>query len=390
MPTIDRETHAQWLMTLTAIPTASGREHRVCEWIGRWVNERRDLSLSRDPAGNLVVGRAAGTGAADKPALFITAHLDHPAFVVERIVGPGTVEAGFRGGVLTPYFKDAPVVLFAEARGDCAVRARVIETTAGEPWRRCVIELDDEQTLDGAGLVLGDIGRWDLPDPRIEGDRVMTHACDDLAAAAAALAAMDVLRCDPEAGHVRLLFTRAEEVGFVGAIAACKHGTMPVGCRVIALENSRSFPTDSPIGAGPIVRVGDRISTFSPALTSSVAKVAERLAVEKRTGSPAFRWQRKLMPGGACEASAYQAYGYEATCVCLPLGNYHNMSNLSAVQAEEPDAVANARAGHEEISLSDFHGLVELLVACGTVLGPAEPLVDRMDKLYAERRGVLE
>ena len=37
------------------------------------------------------------------------------------------------------------------------------------------------------------------------------------------------------------------------------------------------------------------------------------------------------MPGGACEATAFSAYGYESTCLCLPLGNYHNMHDIDVV-----------------------------------------------------------
>ena len=98
---------------------------------------------------------------------------------------------------------------------------------------------------------------------------------------------------------------------------------MPRGSRVIALENSRSFP-DSPIGGGPIVRVGDRLSIFTPWLTNACAKRAEELAgapaqpTASQTAASAagkMRWQRKLMAGGACEASVFCAYGYDATCL---------------------------------------------------------------------------
>src|SRR5690606_37731588 len=103
------------------------------------------------------------------------------------------------------------------------------------------------------------------------------------------------------------------------------------GSRLIALENSRAFP-DSPIHAGPIVRVGDRVSVFSPELTGAVAQVAQTIAggpatptaSQKQSDMPTWKWQRKLMAGGACEASVFCAMGYQATCVCLPLGNYHN------------------------------------------------------------------
>jgi len=389
MDTTERKTHERWLLEITSIPTASGREHRVIRWIESWVRERPGVSITKDAAGNLVIGRTDGpdSDAALARPLMITAHLDHPAFVVERIIGPGTIGAGFRGGVLNPYFKEAPVVLFAEARADAPVRGKVTSSTAQEPYRQCVVELEGDATVESSGLAIGDVGRWDLPPAHITDGIAHTHACDDLAALAAALAAFDAMLSNPAAAHVQLLFTRAEEIGFVGAIAACKHGTIPKDARVLALENSRSFPHDSPIGAGPIVRVGDRISTFSPTLTAAVAKCAENLAKSREATGRKFRWQRKLMPGGACEASAFQAYGYSATCICLPLGNYHNMADLAAVQAATntaPPAVAR-----EYISIADYHAMVDLLVACGERLSDAAGPGELIEKLWNQGKNVL-
>ena len=72
----------------------------------------------------------------------------------------------------------------------------------------------------GAPLIPGDLGTWDLPDASVDEDGLVhTPACDDLAALSAALEALDELA---SADHVRLLLTRAEEVGFVGATAACR------------------------------------------------------------------------------------------------------------------------------------------------------------------------
>ena len=186
-----------------------------------------------------------------------------------------------------------------------------------DPDRPVVAILDDP--LD-AERVTQRIATWALPEPEIEGDTLRTNACDDLAALCASLEAFDELvreDAEPLPAPVRLLFTRAEEIGFLGAIAACREGTIEAGARVIALENSRSYPQDSPIGGGPILRVGDRLSTFDPALTSAGAGSSSRggrLAKEDEF----FVWQRKLMPGGACERDGNGAYGYSATCLCLP------------------------------------------------------------------------
>ena len=145
------------------------------------------------------------------------------------------------------------------------------------------------------------------------------------------------------------------------------------------------------------MRVGDRLSVFDPALTAAVAKCAETIAgvpasptaSQKQADlKSAWRWQRKLMAGGACEATVFCAHGYQATCLFLPLGNYHNMADLSAVQAGTNES--RPRVGREHIALSDYHGLIDLLIACGTSLPEASPITERLDKLWDERKGVLE
>jgi len=404
IPPERRETHRRWLMDLTDIPTAAGREHRVIAWVRRWVGERPELGLETDPAGNLTIGFAeelASKAHASEPSpTYLTAHLDHPAFVVERAIGPSTLELTFRGGVMDDYFERARITLHNDD-GTASPGAIVERDGPQDPFKRFIAELDEP----AASAAPGDIATWALPGPEIVDGRLHAGACDDLAAVVAALAALDERRLaraesgetdtrDPAPDDLRVLLTRAEEIGFIGAIGACRHATMPASSRVIALENSRAMP-EAPIGAGPIVRVGDRISVFSPGLTSSIHKRAEEIAggptpsaSQKLSEAPTWRWQRKLMAGGACEASVFCAFGYEATCLCLPLGNYHNMGDLDAVQAgTNTDPPTPAR---EVIALDDFYGLVDLLVACAQRLPPATALRDRLDALWEQRRAVLD
>jgi len=359
-------------MALTSIPTAAGREHRVIRWVDDWIKARKNLTLRRDRYGNMLISRK-GVKRTSRPLLF-TAHLDHPAFVITKVVDGRTLEAEFRGGVRPPYFPKARVVVYdhteATHRGTIALHA------TGKIFDHVVIRLAKATNT----IAAHDIAMWDLNAARVTKGLMQAPACDDLAGVAAALSAMDVLRAARSAGDVRVLLTRAEEVGFIGAIAACRTGLIPRRSKVIALENSRSFP-DSPIGSGPIVRVGDRISVFHHGLTFEVSKIA--MGLEKvRKG---FKWQRKLMAGGACEATTFQAFGYEAVCLCLPLGNYHNMANLAAVI--EGKTGAKAAIGPEFVAVADFHGLVELLVECGRVLTkPRRTGDDSADGASAIRR----
>lgn len=387
----ERATHLSWLSQLTQTPTAAGKEWRVRRWIEKWMAERADLALERDEHGNLTIRFREVTGGGPRPVYF-TAHLDHPAFVVERVVGPGTLELSFRGGVMDEYFAQAGVTIWNE-RDEFA-----FATLDGEapgpagPFKHYLAHLDSATT---AHVEVGDVGVWRLPKAEVIGEEFHTLACDDLAGLAAALAALDVLRRErPRNADVRVLCTRAEEIGFIGAIGACRAGTMPKDARVIALENSRSF-AESPIGGGPIVRVGDRLSVFSPTLTDAIAHRAEEIAggpasvtaSQKQKDLPEWKWQRKLMAGGACEASVYFNAGYEATCVCLPLGNYHNMADLAAVQAGTN--TTPPRVGREYIGVRDYHGLVDLLVACGVHLPEGGGMEARLEKLWRERAHVL-
>ena len=335
-------------MALTGIPTAAGREDRVVEWVTEWV-QRRNLDLRRDGAGNLVI--TVRRASASARPIFITAHLDHPAFVVRRCLDERTVELEFRGGVHDPYFKDAVIEIFDGA----GMRHRAAVTRLdphARPFKRVVASLRKP-----APVSRGDVGRWALrgrgAKPTIAGNHLYAPACDDLAGVAAALCTLDVLRTHRGGSRVGVLLTRAEEVGFLGAIAACKSRTVPRQARLICLENSRSYP-ESPIDAGPILRVGDKLSVFSPALTNRLSL----MLTEYQRDNPRFKAQRKLMSGGTCEASTFSAYGYESTCLCLPMGNYHNMVDIDGVLA----GARPARTGPEYISMADFHGLVELLV----------------------------
>ena len=384
----ERRRHERIAVELTSLPTAAGREWRVQAYLDAWLKARsRSLDWKRDADGNLLVTRKTrGRRRGGPKPLLITAHLDHPAFVVTGIAEDGrTIDAQFRGGVHDPYFEDARVEFLD--RDDTAVRGRIVELRQADdacPFKTVTVRLARRHP----GLALGDVGRWAFPAPRIAGKggrRVLrTHACDDLAAAAAALCAFDRIRTRKGQEHVGLLFTVAEEVGFVGAIGAATNGLVPRNARLVCLENSRSFP-ESPIHGGPIVRVGDRMTVFSPDLTNDISS----LCMEHEKAQPGFTWQRKLMPGGACEATAFASFGYASTCLCLPLGNYHNMQDIDGVQAGDRPA----KVGQEFIGIDDYHGLVEMLELVAERLdapGAASPLARRLRKLRARHAFVLD
>ena len=348
-----RARHLQWLKDITALPTAAGHEDRVIAWVEHWVARRKNLALRRDLAGNVIIERARRPARGGPRPVYITAHLDHPAFVVTSVIDARTIELEFRGGVHDPYF-DRAAIEVVDGR-DAVCRARIVELDGkARPFKRVRAMLEESHDR----IRPGDIGRWAFPEQGnasvIDAQGILhAPACDDLAAVAAALSMLDVLRPRTGMSHVGVLLTRAEEVGFIGAIAACKLRSVPKSSRMICLENSRSF-AESPIGGGPIVRVGDRMSVFDPRLTNRISLIM----FEHEKKNPQFKWQRKLMAGGRCEATTFSSYGYESTCLCLPLGNYHNMQEIDGVAAGKRPA----RVGPEHIAVADYHGLIEMLI----------------------------
>jgi endoglucanase len=366
------ERHETILKELTSLPTGAGLESRVIKWIERWAKRRKAVTLTRDTLGNLTIKRK---GARSKKPIYFTAHLDHPAFAVTDVLDHGkTIQAEFRGGVHDAYFEGSPVSLHLEGV-EKSLPGKVISLDrkrGGELFQLATIELKRPAPVSPGSLVT-----WALPKPKVAKGLLHAPLCDDLAAAAAAICAFERLLAKPEGvGDVRLLFTLCEEVGFIGAIGVAKAGGVPKDATLICLENSKSM-VESPIGDGPIIRVGDRISIFDPELTARLVAVAEALGKDDE----GFQFQRKLMPGGACEATAFRAYGYLSSCICLPLGNYHNMDE------------ANERIAPEIISIDDYHMLVRLLEAVGRSLPTTraqQDLVKRLDGLFDRRRGLLD
>ena len=347
--------HRRVLHDMLSIPTAPFAEHKVIEYIERFCGKRKHLKLTRDRAGNVLVRVRIGRRVVRRPVC-ITAHLDHPGFVADRMTGEGRLRAFWRGGVPRQYFVGAKVRFDVDGEW---VHGVIRSVTPREKRRNRVDTAVVEVPRD---VPTGAVGMWDLPDPIVRGTRIYARGCDDLAGASAMLCAIDELVRYGKSCDAYFLFTRAEEVGFVGAIVACRLKTIPAKCFVVAMETSSERPF-AKMGDGPILRVGDKVSTFTHAATAYCHRIARELArADKR-----FKYQRKLMDGGTCESSAYCTLGYEATGLCVALGNYHNVD------------AKRKKLAPEYIDLDDFDNVVKWFVELA-----------RAPRPYTGRDGVLD
>lgn len=348
----------KWLAELTGLPTASGIEDAVVDWVTTWVRRRDDLSLKRDSGGNVQITQK---GRKSKPPVLAVAHMDHPAFVVTD--ADGSFE--FRGAVDAAYFENARIDIVSRLDG---------------PTGR-VTTYDPETSTGRAHFVgqvrSGDIGMWRFRSTGQKRGLFRAPACDDLAGAAAALAALDRARRRKDLRHFGVMLTRAEEVGLVGAIHAAKHQTIPEDARLLSIETSPELP-NARIGDGPIIRIGDRATIFDPGMSNRISRAAQDAGLTH---------QRKLMDGGGCEATAFGVYGYQTTGLCVALGNHHNRGNLADVTAGDRSAAVPML---EEISIDDFYGLVDLLLVAAEAVDIEDPIVSRLDAAYESSRHFLQ
>ena len=303
------------------------------------------LTAETDGFGN-IIAKIPGSDPSATP-IALVAHMDHPGF--EAVAAHGDfVVASALGGVPAGAFADGvPVQIILE--DGWRLSGSIAGRHGDESQRQVLISLDQPQPLEFPRPVV-----FDLTSFQIDGDFIHMRAADDLAGCASILAALSALASlsdmrdtNPELqplGDVYGVFTRAEEVGLVGARLMAEAGTLPANTLVVSAESSRTLP-GAEMGGGPVIRVGDAGLTFNADAESALIKAKETLQ-ERPEG---FKSQRQLMSGGVCEASAFALHGYKTTGMAFPLGNYHNGAPGDAI-------------GAEYIHKDDFIGGVELMM----------------------------
>lgn len=327
------------LHDVCSLPTAPFVEQRVVDYLRAFVSKRKRLKITSDRFGNLLITLSGKNPRL--PRWIFTAHMDHPGFVSEGMTDSKTLRAILRGGVKPEYAVGTKVRFFD---GELEIAGVVKEmSTRGkdQPEKIALIRV-------ARPVASGVAGMFDQGTSRTKGTRFYSRVIDDLGGLAAALAMLDQLA---RAKHhptstICLLATRAEEDGFIGAIAASKHPQLLNKTdRLIAIECSAMQPY-APQGEGVILRVGDYTSIFHSGLTYFLRQQAVELQKRDKT----FLYQRALMPGGTCEATVYDAYGFLAASLCVPLGNYHNMDT------------ARRKIAPEFIDLNDWRNMVKLFI----------------------------
>tara|TARA_B100000929_G_scaffold279211_1_gene256071 strand:+ start:489 stop:1595 length:1107 start_codon:yes stop_codon:yes gene_type:complete len=341
-----------YLSRLGGNPATAFREEGVASTVKAILREI-GAGFEQDAFGN-IIAKVPGTDPSANP-LAVIAHMDHPGFEITGSHPDGHIATAMGGIPPSSFEAGVPVqVLLPDgSRVNGAITGRYGE----ESDRRVLIKLEQPQDLEPPLSVV-----FDLIDYELDGDMIRMRAVDDLAGCGCILAMIAQLtEGDASPGDVYGVFTRAEEVGLVGARLMADSGTLPADTLVISAESSRTLP-GAEQGEGPVIRVGDAGFTFTADAESVLIRARETLN-ERNNG---FKCQRQLMSGGTCEASAFAVFGYQTTGIAFPLGNYHNGAPDGRIEAEY-------------IHIDDYLGGVKLLTEA------AHCVSDRTNTAFRQR-----
>ena len=321
-------------------PTVSYHEWRVAREISAILSDY-EIDVRRDRWGNVI---AEINGDDSKQPLVFVAHMDHPGFeaieAVEVNEDEELIVAEPRGGLGSRAYdlgtgvrivaRDGTTIygtieshglLRQVGNGRFARTDRVtIQPETGVTVRRA------SNLTYPAAVVL------DLDSFSVNGGFIRARQLDDLAGCAAILASLIAIKKDESNNRPIVgLFTRAEEVGLVGAALAAADEFVDKDAIIVSVETSLKSD-NAKQGDGIVIRVGDRMTTFDHNAEAVLHAAANRIS--ERGSADGFKVQRALMGAGGCEASAFKAHGYSVTGTSFPLGAWHNTEDDGSIIPE--------------------------------------------------------
>jgi putative aminopeptidase FrvX len=304
------------IQRLFSQPTAPFCEFWVLSEIEDILRER-GIPYFFDEKMNLIAGVESPSAFKKKTKLIFLAHTDHPGFHIKNQLNKNTFAALWYGGAPFTQMKNAPLRIYDPQQPGKSFKAKVTSLKK-QPYTREGINFK-LQVLEQRGFEFSSaaFGAFDFPPLQKKGDIIFTRAADDLAGCAIAISVL--LDLKKNAGKIAAVFTRAEEVGFVGTISLLTGDLFSKPITMFSIEASGVLPGMS-CGEGPILRLGDRMSMFD----ADLSHVAHIIATEIQAKDRSFKFQRKVMDRGSCEASAFRLFDHRVTGLSLPLDNYHN------------------------------------------------------------------
>lgn len=339
MVSVTKERAIEILSDLDKCSATSFYEERVMSYIRAFLKDK-GLDFRLDQYGNIIVHYVTDP---DSEPIAYVAHMDHPGFELLGLDDRGMSVARALGGV--------PPVSF-----DGGTKVKII--MGNEEEVTGVLEAKVNGVLDrqvfiqpngGVDIIEPAYAVFDLPEFLLLDDFIHMRALDDLAGCASIISVLESMVSQNIKANFYGVFTRAEEVGLIGARLVARDQELPENTTIVSIESSRTLP-GAEQGKGPVIRTGDASYTFDGGAERLLSRTGSMLKEEDAD----FQYQRQLMSGGTCEATAFALQGYQVTGLAYPLGNYHNQGNPSEVS---PSGSVELENIHSE----DFYNGIRLL-----------------------------
>src|SRR4051812_8611173 len=182
------------------------------------------LACSRDQFGNLIV--RLQTAPKQRP-LVLAAHLDHPGFEIARVLSADRWLARFLGGVPENYFRPGIPLRLLPGGGRATLGKKVgqekeFEIRALRSFQKSRRPVGSPDSGPAPCFAV-----WELEDFAVRQNRIYGRSCDDLIGVAAVLATLIELKKGRSRVNVIGVISRAEEIGFLGALTVAAAKLLP-------------------------------------------------------------------------------------------------------------------------------------------------------------------
>lgn len=303
------------LDAVLAVPTAPFCERWLRDHLVARFEKHRSLSCRIDPAGNLLVRYRPTKKTAAK--VCFQAHLDHPGFILRSWHNRQGIADAFGG--IPENLLGAKLRFFPEptSRGIVAK----ITGLGPHPKLKSHGAVRRLQITSSQAIPIGSVGMWNYPHLKIRGSWLDGRAFDDNLGTAILTYIIEEHIRRKTKEPLDFLFTRAEEVGYLGILEVLRGRTFKLPSLTVTIEMPRAAG-DLIAGNGVMIRAGDKNFGFDPRATAYIEWIARKIHKKH----PGFQYQRRLGLFGGTESGVLQLSGYQASSLCLPVVSAHNIS----------------------------------------------------------------
>ncbi|MCO6432122.1 MAG: hypothetical protein J5J00_14780 [Deltaproteobacteria bacterium] len=300
-----------------SVPTAPFCEGQLAAFIGKRLNRLAGIKLRTDRSGNILATYSSRSG--KKLPICFQAHLDHPGFQFIKPLSPGLGLAEGLGGIPENCVRGK--LRFFGPDGS-SVKATIIKflRSGSKKW----VHIRHRGSIEP-----GSAGMWDMAPFREKGSWIAGRGFDDNLGAAILLYLLHHASRRRTAWGFQVLFTRAEEVGYVGAIELVRQKSFKLEKSILTVEMPRSAGA-LVAGNGVVIRAGDSMMDFDPLVSLRLNALARRLS-----GKSWFKSQRGLGLLGGTESTVFQLEQCKVGSLCLPVKDAHNRHEQSGRPAYE-------------------------------------------------------